>query len=177
MYIATSLDGYIASEKGSVDRLNDFPNPDNLDYGYADFISGIDTIIMGKNSYVQILGMDTEWPYDDCTTYVMTRDPDLEIKSPDTHMMNGLSPETITKLHAKSQKNTWILWWWIVIAQCLDLGAIDEMIISLVPIILWKWIPLFPNKPKEIWFSLVNTEAHDTGIVTLHYKKLEEIVE
>ena len=172
LYIAMTLDGYIAREDGWLDWLNDIPNPDNLDYGYTDFISGIDTIIMGRVTYMEILGFDVKWPYQSCTTYVMSRDPDVEIKTPNTHSINGLSPETISKLHAKSEKNIWILWWWSIVSQCLDLDVIDEMILTIVPVVLWKWIKLFPNIPKETSFSLVKTESFDTGIVALHYKKI-----
>jgi dihydrofolate reductase len=89
--------------------LNEVQNVNKLEYGYDSFIDSIDTILLGKNTYIEILKSHKEWPYKDCTTYVMSRDPDLEIKTPDTYGLNGLSPETVEKLHAKSQKNIWIL--------------------------------------------------------------------
>jgi dihydrofolate reductase len=177
VYIAMSLDGYIAGKKWKMDRLNDFPNPNALEYGYPDLIEGIDTILMWKNTYVEILKLKEERPYKDCATYVMSRDPDLEIKTPNTQILNGLSPETVIKLHAKSKKNIWILWWWQVVSQCLEIGAVDEMVVSVLPVLLWKWIPLFTNMNKIMWLDLVKTESFDTGIVMLHYKKKEEVEE
>jgi dihydrofolate reductase len=64
-----------------------------------------------------------------------------------------------------------------VISQCLDLGVVDEMIITLVPTFLWRWIPLCINNNKEFSLTLVKTEPYDTGVVKLHYKKQEALVE
>lgn len=177
VYVAMSLDGFIAGRKGSMDWLNDFPNPDNLDYGYTDFIDTIDTILLGKNTYLQILKKNDERPYKDCTTYVMSRDPDLEITTENTHSINGLSPETVIKFHTKSKKNIWILWWGVVISQCLEIGAVDEMVISVLPLMLWKWTPLFTNMNKQMSLTLEKTESHNNWIVMLHYKKKEEVEE
>lgn len=177
VYVTASLDGYIARRKGWLNRLKEVQECNELDYSYDGFIDSIDTILLGKNTYTQILKSHTEWPYKDFTTYVMSRDPDLEITTPNTHGINGLSPETVEKLHVKSKKNIWILWWWVVISQCLDLGVVDEMVISMVPILLWKWTPLFTGMNKEIWLTLVKTELLDSGTIMLHYKKQEAVVE
>ena len=109
VYIASTLDGYIARKNGSIDRLTDFPNPDKLDYGYTDFIKNVDTIIMGNNTYTEILKFDGDWPYKDHSTYVVTRDPDLELSTPNTQMLTGLPPEKIKKLCDKAEKNVWIM--------------------------------------------------------------------
>ena len=63
LYIAATIDGFIAREDGSLDWLNNHPNPDQLDYGYADFMSRIDTVIMGRKTYEEVLGFGVEWPY------------------------------------------------------------------------------------------------------------------
>lgn len=62
VYIAQSLDGYIADKNGGLDWLNDIPNPDKSDFGFAEFMSKIDVIVMGRNTFetVQSFGM---WPY------------------------------------------------------------------------------------------------------------------
>jgi len=62
VYIATSLDGYIAKPNGTLDWLNNIPNPDKSDYGYSDFIKHIDAIVMGKNTYQKVLSFG-KWPY------------------------------------------------------------------------------------------------------------------
>ena len=63
MYIATSLDGLIATSSGGVNWLNNIPNPDQSDFGYSDFMKNIDAIIMGKNTFQKVLTFN-KWPYD-----------------------------------------------------------------------------------------------------------------
>ena len=63
LFTATTLDGYIARPDGNLDWLIEFPNPDNLDYGYSDFMLGVGSIIMGKNTYNEILSYGIDWPY------------------------------------------------------------------------------------------------------------------
>jgi len=63
VYIATSLDGYIADANGSLDWLNTVPNPDSTDYGFADFMDGIDALVMGRKTFETVLGFGGDWPY------------------------------------------------------------------------------------------------------------------
>ena len=63
VYIATSLDGFIATSEGGLDWLEEIPNPEKSDFGYADFMSGIDAIIMGRKTFEKVLTFDF-WPYD-----------------------------------------------------------------------------------------------------------------
>lgn len=66
LYVASSLDGFIARKNGELDWLMEHPNPNQLDYGYAEFLNGIDTVLMGRKTYEEILAFDVEWPYADC---------------------------------------------------------------------------------------------------------------
>jgi dihydrofolate reductase len=63
VYIATSLDGFIATSDGGLDWLDEIPNPGKSDYGYSDFMSGIDAIVMGRKTFEKVLTFDF-WPYD-----------------------------------------------------------------------------------------------------------------
>ena len=63
VYIATSLDGYIADRDGKLDWLESIPNPDGNDFGYSDFMENIDALVMGRNTYEVVLGFDIPWPY------------------------------------------------------------------------------------------------------------------
>ena len=63
VYIAASLDGYIATSDGDLDWLNNISNPEQNDYGYSDFISNIDAIVMGKNTFQKVLTFN-QWPYE-----------------------------------------------------------------------------------------------------------------
>lgn len=61
VYIATSLDGYIADKQGNIDWLTSIENPENLDFGFSDFLSEIDVIIMGRTTFETIMGFDIEY--------------------------------------------------------------------------------------------------------------------
>lgn len=171
LYIATSLDGYIAREDGALDWLDAIPNPEKIDYGYTDFIKTIDTVIMGRKTYEEVLGFGVDWPYPDSTTYVLTSDVNYRTKTENTKVLNEVSIETIELLKKQSKKDIWNIGGGEVITAFLNLGQIDEMILSMIPVILGSGIPLFPGSPKETSFELTDTCAFDTGIVNLSYKR------
>lgn len=63
VYIATSLDGYIAGPNNDMDWLHQVPNPDGSDFGFADFMANIDALVMGRNTFEMVLSFGVEWPY------------------------------------------------------------------------------------------------------------------
>ena len=73
LYIAASIDGYIAGPDGELDWLSDYPITPKLNYGYKDFFDSIDTVIMGGRTYRDILNMDVVYPYKDKKSYIITR--------------------------------------------------------------------------------------------------------
>ncbi len=75
IYIATSLDGFIATSDGGVDWLDKIPNPEKSDYGYGEFISGIDAIVMGRNTFDFVAGLDIRWPSGEMPVRVATHRP------------------------------------------------------------------------------------------------------
>lgn len=171
LYIAASIDGYIARENHSLDWLTEFPNPDNLDYGYDDFYNGIDIVVIGRKTYEEILGFGVDWPYSDCTSYIVTSKNDYTPKTKNTQILNEINENTINKLKSKSNKNIWIVGGGILITSFLNLNAIDEMTLSVIPIILGKGIKLFPGKTRETKFEMIKTDAFKTGIVNITYQK------
>ncbi|MGL1886344.1 MAG: dihydrofolate reductase family protein [Reichenbachiella sp.] len=171
LYIATSIDGYIAREDNSLDWLTEFPNPDQLDYGYATFLEGIDTVIMGRKTYEEILGFGVDWPYPNCDSYVVTTNPDYKIKMDRTFLLNDITEEVISKLRSKSKKNVWLLGGGGLNSTFLNLAGIDEIMLCVIPVILGAGKSLFPNAPKETGFELVNSEAFSTGAIMMTYRK------
>ena len=173
LYIACSIDGYIARENNSLDWLHALPNPDNQDYGYNEFIQGIDTVVLGRKTYDEIMGFGVEWPYGNCKTYVVTQNENYQIQTPNTFLLNEVSLKSMDQLKQESKKDIWIVGGGQLITDFLTLGVLDEMMICIIPIILGAGISLFPDKPKETDFTLVNTEAYNTGAVMLTYHKKE----
>ena len=171
LYIATTLDGFIARENNSLDWLHELPVPENEDYGYSKFLSGIDTVIMGRKTYDEILGFGVDWPYANCKSYILTSEVSYKATTPNTEVLHDLDLEFIEKVKTESKKNTWIVGGGQLISTFLNLDAIDEMILSIVPRILGKGIRLFPNGPKETKFELISSQSFESGLVNLTYRK------
>ena len=72
VFIATSLDGFIADQNGAIDWLHSIPNPEQIDMGYTDFIGGVDAIVMGRNTFEVVCGFDIDWPYE-VPVFVLSR--------------------------------------------------------------------------------------------------------
>jgi len=174
LFIASTLDGFIARSDGSLDWLNNYPDIDKYDYGYLEFIKGVDTLFMGRKTYEEVLSFGVDWPYAGCQTYVVTSAEDYKCSTPDTIPLNDISKENLRTLVQSAKKDSWVVGGGTLISHFLQNGLIDEMTISIVPIILGSGIPLFPNQPKETAFQLITTETFDTGIVNFKYKAKDQ---
>lgn len=171
LFIATTIDGFIARENGSLDWLFKLYNPNGIDHGYGDFISGIDTVVMGRKTYDDILGFDIEWPYGNCATYVVTKNTGYGVSTENTYVLNDLTKDGVELLRGKSSANIWVVGGGEIITQFISFEEIDEMILSIIPVMLGKGTRLFPGEPKESEFELINAEAFETGVVNLCYRR------
>jgi dihydrofolate reductase len=171
VYIATSLDGYIATVSGGLDWLDNFPNPTESDYGFLQFMDGIDAIVMGRNTYEVVLRFEP-WPYDK-KVFVLSNTlrevpPELVDK---VELVHGNLKGIIKKLASQGYKNLYIDGG-KTIQSFLKKNLIDELIISKVPVILGEGIPLFSQQSQIINFEHCSTEVFEGGLVKSHYKKV-----
>ena len=162
-YIATSLDGYIAREDGSIDWL-----PESGESGYDVFYKSIDTVIMGKTTYDQVLTFG-EYPYKDKKSFVFTttnqnKDDNVEFVSDVDKFVKDGFPGL--------GKNIWLVGGAQIIASFLKQKVVDEMIVTIIPVILGKGIPLFKNIESETKLELLKNKKH-TQLVDVHYKVLK----
>ena len=163
VYIASSLDGYIAREDGSIDWL-----PEPSESGYDVFYKSIDTVIMGKTTYDQVLTFG-EYPYKDKKSFVFSRtnqkkDEHVEFVSDVTKFVKDGFPGT--------GENIWLVGGAKIITSFLKQGVVDEIIITKIPILLGKGISLFPNLEDQTKLELIKTEKYGQ-LVDLHYKVLK----
>lgn len=170
LFIATTLDGYIARPNGSIDFLNEIPEVEGLDFGYGEFISGVDTLVMGRKTYDEVLGFGVDWPYPGLRTLVLSRN-EVKPGSPDTEWLSSLNEEVIEGLKAESRKGIWVVGGGEVIKAFLNLHKIDEMTITIVPRVLGEGIPLFPPGSLETQFVLQRSESFENGLVNLEYRR------
>ena len=173
LYIAQSLDGFIASEDGSIDFLNSIPNPNKEDYGYHQFLEGIDVIVMGRKSYEKILSFDIEWPYPHCQTVILSSQQNLELKSPNTRLISHLDVNALDELREAAQKGIWLLGGGEAIKSCLAMKALQEMHLAIMPITLGSGIPLFLKGRVSSQWQLKSSRAYDTGVVMLSYELVQ----
>ncbi len=161
LFIACSLDGYIAKEDGSVNWL-----PENTDSGYDQFYSSIDTVLMGQKTYGQILTFG-KYPYKDKISYVFSRNPNQ--KKDENVEFTSEVEEFTKKLVSSSGKDIWLVGGSEIASTFVNLKFVDELILSVIPVVLSKGIPLFKNIKEEIKLELIKTTEYPK-LVELSYK-------
>ena len=173
VYIATSRDGFIATKDGDIDWLLEIPNPDNSDYGFAEFIDSIDALVMGRNTYEKVLSFGIEWPYSK-KVFVLSN----TLKSVDStvegkvEIVKGELKEVVKNLNEAGYEKLYIDGG-KTIQSFLREDMIDEMIISKIPKTLGEGISLFENNNHETKFKLDTSKNYSNGIVKDHYIKIK----
>lgn len=139
VYIAISKDGFLADEKGSVDWLPSLASIESGEQNYREFYNSIDTLVMGRKTYEQVLGFG-EWPYPGKDSYIISRSP-KESKNPNIHFISSSIPSFLSFITSKDIKSLWIVGGGELIEGFHKEGAIDEFIVTVFPTILGKGIP------------------------------------
>jgi dihydrofolate reductase len=172
VYIACSLDGYIAKPNGNIDWLLTIPNPKNDDYGFSEYMATIDGIIMGRNTFETVLGFP-EWPYQKPVFVLSTTlktVPDIvkgkaEIVSGDIkRIVEDLKKRGFANIYIDGGKT---------IQSFLKVDLIDGMIITTISKILGEGISLFGNVRIEKTFYVEKVERLNEYMVKTYYKKAE----
>ncbi len=142
LYIASSLDGYIAKLDGEVDWLFT-----DQGYGYDDFFARIDPVLMGRKTYSQVLEFG-EYPYSSKQGFVLTRSP-THLPDPNVTFIYQDMVPFIESLRRSPGKAIWLVGGGEVIRLFLQHDWIDEIILSIHPVILGEGIPLFSPSPDS----------------------------
>ncbi|MDR2036954.1 MAG: dihydrofolate reductase family protein [Bacteroidales bacterium] len=170
LYIATSLDGYIAKPNNDLNFLK-IVEKEGEDYGYAKFTANIDTIILGRKTYDWVLNEIGSSHYDngDKNVYVITRTERPSVGR--TIFYTGNLVELVQQLKNESGKDICCDGGAEIVNELLKSDLIDEFIISVVPILLGSGIRLFKDGRPEQQLELVNVQTFGTGLMQLHYKQ------
>ena len=168
LYIASSLDGYIARPDGDIKWLEEFPNPDNNDFGYHEFLKGVDTTIMGGATYRQVLTFG-EWPYPDKDNFVFTKQ--LGLEDSNVSFVNDDIVSFAKELRKRKGEKIWLIGGGQINSIFLKNDLVDEMILTIVPIVLGDGIPLFAKDEINKTLRLEKTHAYPNGMVQLTYAK------
>lgn len=168
LFIAMSLDGYIADSDGSVDWLKgQGSDHENIDT-YSEFVKNIDTILMGWNTYRQIVTelSPKEWIYSDFVTYVVTHN---EPASSEKIRFTKTNPvDLIRTLKKENGKDIWICGGADIVQQLVNENLIDYYYITVIPTLLGSGIRLFGKVKQEIKLRLLSTRSYN-GMTELVY--------
>lgn len=170
IYIATSLDGYIAKLNDDLSFLK-LVEKEGEDYGYAEFISEIDTFIIGRKTYDWVANNIGTSHYDNGDRDVIVVSRTARSDNGKTRFYNGDITELISTLKHEEGKNIYCDGGAEVIHELLKNDLVDELTISVVPILLGAGTRLFKDNRPEQMLEHVETKAFDTGLVQLKYKR------
>ncbi|MEH2369566.1 dihydrofolate reductase family protein [Nostoc sp.] len=168
LYIAASLDGYIARSDGGIDWLSLLDTEDE-DYGYTDFYESIDAILLGSKTYEVGLGFD-RWPYPEKKSFVFTQ-RHLQSEREDVVFVSDPVKQALANIEAQGFKNIWLVGGGKLINSFLQHSLIDEYIISTIPTILGGGIHLFPPPTPEEKLELINSKQYPNGLLQAHYRR------
>jgi dihydrofolate reductase len=172
LYIAASIDGYIARENGAVDWL-DLVAVEGEDYGYAAFYDSVDALIMGSKTYeevVQVLSPGS-WPYPGKFSHVLSS-RQLATGNPEIVVTSQPLEDVVADLQANGKEMIWLVGGGALVAAMLAKDLIDEIMLFIIPLTLGSGLPLFPpTRQEEKSFELVEVKGYQSGVVQVRYRK------
>jgi len=163
VFIATSLDGFIARENGAIDWLPENPEP----HGYDEFIASVDTIVIGRKTFETVLGFGG-WVYGKKPVVVLST---KELKAPEganCDFMNADPREVVAALEQRGIKHIYVDGG-ITIQRFLEAGLIQRLIITRIPVLLGSGIPLFGPLSHDVQLTHVTTKTFNGGFVQSEY--------
>ena len=168
VFIATSLDGFIARPGGEIDWLGD-SDPEGVDYGFAEFFGSVDCLVMGRNSY-EVARSFGDWPYGSKQVVVLTSRP-LSIPDEIASTVEAMAgvPQTIVDQLAERGLHHLYIDGGRTIQAFLDAGLIQRMTIARIPILIGDGIPLFGPPREDIMLRHIQTQSFANGIVQSEY--------
>jgi len=166
LYIAASLDGYIAGKDGDISWLAPY---ETEDYGYADFLKTVGAIIMGSKTYETALAFP-DWRYQEKKTYVATGRKLEKKAGGNIQFYSGDLKQLVAEAKAASEGNIWLVGGGQLIASFLKENLLDELILFTLPVVLGQGVPLFGDNARPLTFRFIKSVAYPSGLVQLNYQ-------
>jgi dihydrofolate reductase len=164
LFIADSLDGYIAKKDHGIDWLFT-----DQDYGYKEFYASIDTALMGRKTYDAMLKMEGGNFIPDKQVYIFSKKLDKAVYE-NYEVIKSDMIEFTRSLLKKPGKDLWLIGGGEIIKAFLENRLVDEIVLSIHPILLGSGIPLFPEGDYFTHYETVECIKFDSGLVQLKYK-------
>jgi dihydrofolate reductase len=167
VHIATSADGYIARPDGDLEWLTSRPKPDGF-YGLSAFMRSIDTKLLGRKTFEAGLRMGAKFDSQGRTIVFTRHAPPAEAPST-VEFVNAIGP-LVSRLREQPGKDIWLMGGGELIASFLDEQAIDEFVVSVVPVFIGDGIPLLARRHRHVSLDLQSVERFEDGVAQLHYR-------
>jgi dihydrofolate reductase len=168
VYIACTVDGYIAGPNDDLSFLQSVEQPGE-DYGYENFVAGVDTVILGRKTFDKVKSFNIGNPHAGRQTYVITSTP--KPAEPEITFYTEGPEKLIQQLQSEPGKNIFVDGGAQLIHSLLQLNLIDEWIVSIIPVMIGDGVKLFSNHKQSNSLTLVSTKSFPKGLVQLHYRK------
>ena len=170
LYIACSLDGYIATPDGGVDWLTGTGGEDGEggeDYGYQEFYDSVDALLTGSATYEQVIGWGA-WPYPGKPCWVFSS-RDLPLERPELVLAKNGPRAALEEIAARGLRRAWLIGGGKLIASFRAEGLITEYLVTIIPVILGGGLPLFPPPGPTEKLRLVESKSYPNGFVLVKY--------
>jgi dihydrofolate reductase len=178
-YCAASLDGYIAEADDTLDWLMKYEgsyggdDAEPIKGAYDRFYEGVGALVMGSATYEFILALGRDWPYEGKPTWVLSS---RELQVPegegiDVRIVHAMVPDLYDEMiGAAGERDVWVVGGGNVASQFADGGLLDEVLVTIVPVVLGEGKPLFDRRLPGGPMQLTGTRAFDSGMVELRYE-------
>lgn len=170
VFIATSLDGYIADSEGGIGWLNSVPNPEQDDMGYGEFMSRVDALVMGRKTFETVLSFGIDWPYEQ-PVFVLSEQLESipEPLKERVFLVKGDLEVVLESIHEQGYHQLYIDGG-TTIRNFLKAGLIDELILTTIPILLGGGISLFDELGSKHSLELVKSRVYLNQVVQSQYR-------
>lgn len=165
--LATSADGFISRRDGDIDWLTSRPKPKGF-YGLREFAESCDAKILGMATYQKSLALGAKFG-GDSRTYVFSANPPATAPKGVEFVTESI-PKFANRVRAAKGKDLWMMGGGSIIASFLDANAIDQFIITVVPVFIGEGIPLLAPRYRHVPLKLLSTRQYDDGVVQNHYE-------
>jgi dihydrofolate reductase len=175
VFIAMSLDGFISRPNGEIDWLEKANEavPKDEDFGYSQFMSTVDALVMGRNTFEKVCSFNN-WPYGETPVVVMSRNlHSLPVDIPKSVTLSADHPvQIVGQLSARGFQHLYIDGG-KTIQSFVSSGLIDELTITIIPVLLGAGIPLFGKLPQDVWLECINSRDCGFGFVQSKYRVIK----
>lgn len=171
LYSAMSIDGFIATSNGGVEWLGNPDEQPEHDFGYSKFYDGIDTTLMGYNTFEAICDFDVPFPYPDKQNFVFSSHSHPQMALPVTFVNKNVE-QFVADLKWQAGKDIWLVGGGVLNATLLKAGLVDVMELTMMPVVLGQGIPLFSEECMQ-QFHLAGIQHWPGQAVQMRYELLK----